>query len=151
MVSACHRTRPPSLAEPHAFTQVDGPLLRLPSEGRTVPPDDEEVLGRPEASAVAPPAPGPAGRLRRLLHEVRPHRALGRRTPAQAFAARTKARPTQRGIDVDGYRVRHDKVDTSGTVTLRYRSRLHHVGIGRRYKGTQVLLLTAGRQVRITA
>lgn len=82
-------------------------------------------------------------------NHVRPHRALGRRTPAQAFAARTKARPTQRGIDVDGYRVRHDKVDTSGTVTLRYRSRLHHVGLGRRYQGTQVLLLTAGRDVRI--
>src|SRR5579875_1968289 len=33
VVSTCHRTRPPSLAKPHAFTQVDGPLLRLPSLG----------------------------------------------------------------------------------------------------------------------
>lgn len=85
----------------------------------------------------------------RYYNEVRPHRAVGRHTPAEAFVARTKARPRHGGIGVDGYRVRHDKVDTSGTVTLRYRSRLHHVGVGRQHKGTRVLLLTAGREVRV--
>jgi transposase InsO family protein len=82
-------------------------------------------------------------------NEVRPHRALGRKTPRSAFAARTKARPSQAGIDVEGYRVRHDKVDGQGSVTLRYKSRLHHIGVGRPYKRERVILLVAGADVRI--
>jgi hypothetical protein len=33
---------------------------------------------------------------------------------------------------VEHYRVRTDSVDGSGIVTVRYNSRLHHVGLGRR-------------------
>jgi hypothetical protein len=44
-------------------------------------------------------------------NNVRPHRALGRRTPAAAYGARTKARPPREPVDVEGYRVRHDRVD----------------------------------------
>nr|MBA2600305.1 transposase [Actinomycetota bacterium] len=36
-----------------------------------------------------------------------------------------------------------------GTVTLRYKSKLHHIGMGRALKGTRVILLVAGRNVRI--
>lgn len=81
---------------------------------------------------------------------VRPHRALGRRTPAQAFAARTKATPRRPGITVPTeHRVRRDRVDRAGKVTLRYRSKLLHLGIGRRYSGTPVMLLVADRDVRV--
>jgi transposase InsO family protein len=79
----------------------------------------------------------------------RPHRAIGRRTPIQAFRARIKATPRRLGVDCDGYRVRHDKVDYSGVVTLRHKSRLHHIGIGRRYAHQAVTLLVAGRDIRI--
>jgi transposase InsO family protein len=82
-------------------------------------------------------------------NEVRPHRSLGRKTPRTAFEARTKARPAQVGIDVEGYRVRHDKVDGEGSVTLRYKSRLHHIGVGRPYKRERVILLVAGADVRV--
>lgn len=34
-------------------------------------------------------------------------------------------------------------------VTLRYQSRLRHLGIGRRHAGTRVLLLIADRDVRV--
>ena len=37
----------------------------------------------------------------------RPHRALGRRTPAEAYTAGVKAFPTGPMINVAGYRVRH--------------------------------------------
>ena len=47
------------------------------------------------------------------------------------------------------YRVRHDKVDSGGTVTLRYKSRLYHVGLGRAHKGRRVLVLVADRDVRV--
>jgi transposase InsO family protein len=81
---------------------------------------------------------------------VRPHRALSRHTPAEAFAARTKATPRRAGITVPAeHRVRRDRIDSGGKVTLRYHSRLLHLGIGRRYRGTHVLLLVADRDVRV--
>jgi transposase InsO family protein len=89
-------------------------------------------------------------RFRHYYNDVRPHRALGRRTPAQAFAARTKATPRRPGITVPAqHRVRRDRIDKTGKVTLRYRSQLRHLGIGRRYAGTRVLLLIADRDVRV--
>jgi hypothetical protein len=80
---------------------------------------------------------------------LRPHRAIGRCTPLEAFDAREKAYPCAPRIDCSGYRVRHDKVSKTGNVTLRYRSRLHHIGVGNAYKGWRVILLVAGREVRI--
>jgi transposase InsO family protein len=82
-------------------------------------------------------------------NEVRPHRAIGRRTPREAFEARTKASPRRSGIHVDGYRIRHDKVDKTGKVTVRYRSKLHHIGLGRALTGKRIILLTAGPKVRV--
>jgi transposase InsO family protein len=82
-------------------------------------------------------------------NHIRPHRAISRRTPADAFAAREKAQPRGPRIDTLGYRVRHDRVSKAGNVTLRYRGRLHHIGIGAPYKGWRVILLVAGRDIRI--
>jgi hypothetical protein len=87
---------------------------------------------------------------RTYYNTIRPHRALGRRTPAQAFAARTKATPRRAGITVPAeHRVRRDRIDSGGNVTLRYQSKLRHLGVGRRYAGTRVLLLVADRDVRV--
>jgi transposase InsO family protein len=87
---------------------------------------------------------------RTYYNTIRPHRALGRRTPAQAFAARTKATPRRAGITVPSqHRVRRDRIDKAGKVTLRYRSKLFHLGVGRRYIGTRVMLLVADREVRV--
>ena len=81
---------------------------------------------------------------------VRPHRGIGRRTPAQAFAARTKATPKKPPIIAEGHhRVRQDRVDKSGTVTLRYRSKLFHIGLGRVHASTRVLLLVNDLDVRV--
>jgi transposase InsO family protein len=82
-------------------------------------------------------------------NEVRPHREIGRRTPAEAFAAREKSWPRGPKIDAAGHRIRHDKIDKSGVVTLRYRGRLHHIGVGRAYAGWRVVLLVDGRHIRI--
>jgi len=79
---------------------------------------------------------------------VRPHRAIGRRTPAEAFAARPKATPS--GPSIPGhYRVRRDRIDNAGAVTLRHDSRLHKIKVGRRHVGARVLMLVAGLEVRI--
>jgi Integrase core domain len=42
-------------------------------------------------------------RFRRYYNTVRPHRALGRRSPAQAFTARTKAAPRRPGITLPAH------------------------------------------------
>jgi hypothetical protein len=34
-------------------------------------------------------------------------------------------------------------------VTLRHRSRLHHIGVGRKFAGTRVLVLAADLDVRV--
>jgi len=87
-------------------------------------------------------------RFRAYYNEVRPHRAIGRRTPAEAYAARPKATPT--GASIPAHcRVRRDRLDRGGGVTLRHDSRLHHIKVGRRHAGTRVLLLVAGLDVRI--
>jgi transposase InsO family protein len=81
---------------------------------------------------------------------VRPHRAVGRRTPAEAFVARPKASPSGTALPIPGrFRIRRDKVDITGVVTLRHNSRLHHVGLGRRLTGMRVLLLVDGLDVRV--
>jgi transposase InsO family protein len=78
----------------------------------------------------------------------RPHRALHRRTPAEAYTARPKAIPTGPVIPAH-YRVRHDKIDSGGSVTLRHNSRLHHIGLGTRLAGTRVLLLVDNLHIRV--
>ncbi|MPZ69733.1 MAG: transposase [Actinobacteria bacterium] len=83
-------------------------------------------------------------------NEVRPHRAKDRLTPLAAFDSRVKARPRDRKQSFSReLRVRHDKVDKDGSVTLRYKSKLHHIGMGRGLKGTRVILLVAGREIRV--
>jgi transposase InsO family protein len=83
-------------------------------------------------------------------NEVRPHRAKDRKTPKAAFESRDKARPIERDVGrTRELRVRHDKVDGHGVVTIRYKSKLHHIGLGRALAGTRVILLVAGRNIRI--
>ena len=82
-------------------------------------------------------------------NEVRPHRAIGRRTPAEAFLSRERAYPQGPRIDCSGYKVRHDKIDRKGAVTLRYKGRLHHIGIGAAYSGWRVVMLVADRDVQV--
>ena len=79
----------------------------------------------------------------------RPHRSLAHQaTPAAACATRPQAVPGDRSADAHD-RVRHDKISRAGNVTLRTGGRLHHIGIGRTYAGTFVLLLIQDLDIRI--
>ena len=82
-------------------------------------------------------------------NDQRPHRALGRRTPAEAFAARAKAIPTGDPMDNAHFRVRHDRVHETGNITLRHNSKLHHIACGRRNGGQRVLILARDLDIRI--
>jgi len=84
-------------------------------------------------------------------NEVRPHRGIRRRTPASVYAEREKARPTGAVVATDGRRLRLDKVNKSGNVTLRYRGKLHHIGIGHAYEGWRIAMLIDDRDIEIVA
>jgi transposase InsO family protein len=86
---------------------------------------------------------------RDYYNNVRPHRALRRRTPTEAYAARPKAVPTGVPLHAGHWRIRHDRIDPSGVFTLRHNSRLHHVGVGRRHAGTDVLVLVHDLDIRV--
>ncbi|MFL6065604.1 MAG: integrase core domain-containing protein [Friedmanniella sp.] len=79
----------------------------------------------------------------------RPHRALGRCTPAEAYTARPKATATGIPLADGHFRVRHDEIDSNGKLTLRHSSRLHHIGLGRRHAGTSALVLVHDLHVRV--
>lgn len=83
-----------------------------------------------------------------IYNQDRPHRSLPHRaTPATAYRARPKADPATR---TDSHnRVRTDRVDKTGCVTLRVAGRLHHIGIGRTHAHTRVLILVQDLNIKI--
>lgn len=85
---------------------------------------------------------------RHTYNTQRPHRAVNRRTPEQAYTARPKAHPGNNIIN-DYFRLRNDIVDKHGKLTLRHAGTLHHIGIGRRYAGTPIRMLIHETEIRI--
>src|SRR6516225_8146486 len=84
-----------------------------------------------------------------IYNTRRPHRSLAHRaTPATAYAARPKAAPGDRTADTH-HRVRTDRLDANGCVTLRHGGRLYHIGIGRAHARTHVLLLVQDLHIRV--
>ncbi len=80
----------------------------------------------------------------------RPHRSLPHRaTPAARYDTMPKALPGN-SRDPDTHdRIRHDRVDKAGSVTVRHSGRLHHIGIGRTYEGTCVILLVQDLNIHV--
>jgi transposase InsO family protein len=106
-------------------------------------------LGKKRRARSLAQLQGQLDRFADYYNTTRPHRALGRRTPAEAFAARTKAVPTG-SAELEGHhRARRDRIDKTGKVTLRYRSKLLHIGVGRAHAGTRVRLLVDDLDVRV--
>jgi hypothetical protein len=85
-----------------------------------------------------------------LYNHHRPHRSLPHRaTPAAIYTTLPKALPaTSRDGDTHT-RVRHDRLDDTGVVTLRVNGRLHHIGIGRTHARTHVIMLIDDLHVRV--
>lgn len=80
----------------------------------------------------------------------RPHRSLPHHaTPATIYQRLPKATPTGTR-DTDAHeRVRRDRVDDAGSITLRVHGRLHHIGIGRTHARTPVIILAHDLNVRV--
>jgi hypothetical protein len=80
----------------------------------------------------------------------RPHRSLPHRaTPATIYQRLPKATPTGTR-DTDAHeRVRHDRIDDAGSITLRVQGRMHHIGIGRTHARTPVIIPAHDLNVRV--
>jgi transposase InsO family protein len=84
-----------------------------------------------------------------VYNNRRPHRSLPHRaTPAAVYQARPKAVPGDRSADTHD-RVRTDRTDLAGKLTLRVNGKLHHIGTGTENARTQVLMLVQDLHVRI--
>jgi transposase InsO family protein len=102
-----------------------------------------------------PTQPGSLTELQSLLdqftelynhHRPLPHRA----TPAAIYTTLPKAAPSADRTTDTHNRVRHDKIDKTGTVTLRIAGRLRHIGVGRTHARTRVILLVQDLHVTVT-
>ena len=148
----------------HGYSAVESELFHLGIDYKHSRPYHPETCGKverfhqtlkkflrkqPRAATIAE-LQAQVDRFVHCYNEVRPHRSKGRKPPRVAFDSRAKARPrSDRAAFTRELRVRHDKVDKDGSVTLRYKSKLHHIGMGRALKGTRVILLVAGRNIRV--
>ena len=84
-----------------------------------------------------------------LYNTQRSHRALAGKRPKQVYGAGVKAGPDKQSIAYD-WRIRHDKVDKAGKLTLRRAGKLHHMGVAKEYAGQHVLMLIDRTTVTIT-
>jgi transposase InsO family protein len=84
---------------------------------------------------------------RNEYNQRRPHRSLHNRTPTAAYNSRPKAGPT--GRDDPHWRVRHDRIDVGGKITLRHHGRMFKIGIGRPHARTRVVCLIKDLNIRI--
>ena len=133
--------------------------IRRRTASRTIPRPRARSSGssRPSRTGCAPRhPPATLAELQALLdtftalyNTQRPHRSLPHQaTPATAYAARPKAAPGDRSADTHD-RVRTDRIDNSGVVTLRHHGRLHHIGIGRTHARTHVIMLIQDLHIRV--
>jgi transposase InsO family protein len=81
-------------------------------------------------------------------NEQRPHRALDRSTPGNAYRATPKAAPAD-GRPHRHYRLRYDRLDTKGRMTMRRAGRMHHLGIGTKHARKRVLALADDHQITV--
>ncbi len=139
-------------------------LRRLGVEQKNGKPDHPQTQGKVERfqqtmknwlrAQAAPPAT--LAELQSLLDALtvtcntrRPHKSLPHRaTPATAYAARPKAAPGDRTAGSRD-RVRTDRADPAGKLTLRVNGKPRHIGTGTGNARTPVLMLVQDLNVRI--
>jgi hypothetical protein len=145
-------------------TALEAELQRLGITQKNSRPNHPTTCGKVERFqqtlkkwlAAQPDQPATIAVLQALLdrfvdyyNQHRPHRSLpNRSTPATTYTTRPKASPANRADDTH-HRVRHDRVDTAGKITLRYGGKLYSIGIGRTHARTHVTVLVQDRHTRV--
>jgi transposase InsO family protein len=86
---------------------------------------------------------------REHYNEQRPHRALQRRTPGDAYRTTPKAVPAGNGHAPGHYRLRYDRLDVKGKMTLRRAGRMHHLHAGVEHARKRVLAFADDHHVTV--
>jgi len=142
----------------NAFEYLIAALGITQKNGRPLHPQTQGKVERFQQTqkrwlARQPPAPTLAALQAQLdvfrehYNEHRPNRAVGRSTPGQAYRARPKAAPA--GAPRDHCRLRYDRVDDRGKVSLRRAGRMHHLGIGLAHQGKEILAVADPQTVTV--
>ena len=87
---------------------------------------------------------------RLAYNEQRPHRAVGRATPGEAYRATPKALPSN-SAGRGHFRLRYDVTDKKGALTLRRGGRLYHLKVGAAHARCRVLAIVDEREVTVVA
>jgi len=82
-------------------------------------------------------------------NERRPHRALQRVTPGHAYRATPKAAPASNGHAPGHYRLRYDRLDSKGKMTIRRAGRMHYLHAGVEHARKRVLAFADNHQVTV--
>jgi transposase InsO family protein len=106
-------------------------------------------LGARPPARTLPELHGQLQQFREHYNERRPHRALHRRTPADAYRATPTAAPAPNAHPPGHYRLRYDRLDPNGRMTIRRAGRMHHLGIGAAHARTRVLAFADERHVTV--
>ena len=107
------------------------------------------LSARPAATSL-PELQAQLDAFRQHYNENRPHRALNRSTPGQAYRATPKALPADAHAP-GHYRIRYDHIDQHGKISLRRAGRMHHLGIGAHHRGTRILAMLDDNTVTVIA
>ncbi len=83
-----------------------------------------------------------------IYNHRRAHTSIGKVPPAVAYRRLPKDQPGNTGAG-NHYRIRHDRIDKTGTVSLRRAGRMHHISLGRPLKGTPVILIIDDLDIRV--
>ncbi|HEX4734362.1 MAG TPA: IS481 family transposase [Thermoleophilaceae bacterium] len=92
---------------------------------------------------------GQLDEFREYYNEQRPHRALQRRTPGEAYRVTPKAAPASNGHAPGHYRLRYDRLDLKGKMTIRRAGRMHHLHAGVEHARKRVLAFADDHQVTV--
>ena len=87
-------------------------------------------------------------KFREHYNEQRPHRALHRGTPATAYR-RPPKHPRHQRARPRHYRLRYDRLDTKGKMSLRRAGRMHHLGIGATHARKRVLAFADDHHITV--
>jgi transposase InsO family protein len=85
---------------------------------------------------------------RQHYNEQRPHRALDRQTPGHAYRTTPKAAPAGARVQ-QHYRLRYDRLDTKGKMTIRRAGRMHHLGTGAAHARKRVLAFADDQRITV--
>ena len=79
----------------------------------------------------------------------RPHRSLPKHAATETdYRARPRATAGSQ-ITNPHSRVRRDRIDDAGAVTIRHNGGLHHIGVGETHARTHVMLLVQDLHIRV--